>query len=76
MAPGAVFTTLHFLRNLRMGTISESGLQHYSGKAWQRRTLQLIWGIRKLVKNNVLCTWPLGPYSQRFIFFITYEWAQ
>jgi hypothetical protein len=28
------------------------------------------------VENDALGIWLLGPYSQHFIFFATYKWAQ
>jgi hypothetical protein len=27
-------------------------------------------------ENGILCIWDLGTYSQHFIFFVTYDWAQ
>ncbi len=33
--PGGLFTTLHFLRNLRISPISQSVTQHQAGKSYQ-----------------------------------------
>ncbi len=40
--PGAVFTTLIFLRNLEMGTISKNITLHRAGKACLVQTLYII----------------------------------
>ncbi len=45
---GAVFTTLHTLRNLRIGPISEGARLHQAGYACQGQTLKLIGLIHKL----------------------------
>jgi hypothetical protein len=35
------------------------------------------WAQSQVMKKTVGCEYnPKGPYSQHFIFFITYEWAQ
>ncbi len=46
IAPGAIFTTLHFLFNLRIGQVSQSVTSHMTGKACQGQTLSL--NVRKL----------------------------
>jgi len=42
-----IITTLHFLRNLQMGKISE----HVTGKAWQGQTLYISGPIHKLQRK-------------------------
>jgi hypothetical protein len=48
MADGVVFTALHFLCNLQMGSISLCFALHYAGKAWQGQKHNLIGNICKL----------------------------
>ncbi len=54
MTPVAVFTVLHFLHNLRIGSIRQSVTSQKAGKAFQEQTLLLTEPIRKLHKNEVL----------------------
>ncbi len=49
--PGFVFTTLHFLRNLQMGPISQSITLQQVGKTFQGQICQLIGRICKLRKK-------------------------
>ncbi len=53
---------------------SQSVMLHQYGKPREGETLQLIGQIRKLQRK--LRIWPQGPYSQPFIFFVTYKWNQ
>jgi hypothetical protein len=48
---GAVFTTLHFLRNLRICPISLSIKLQETKNAFKEETLELIGPIRKLRKK-------------------------
>ncbi len=52
--PGAVFTTLHFLCNLRMGPISWSVTWHWVGKAYKGQTLSLFLPFESCEENEVL----------------------
>ncbi len=77
-APWTIFATLYFLLNLQMGlkkqecyiTLVCNGLH----VMWQ--TLWLIVPIHKLIRNEGLWIWPLGTFSQPYIIFLTYKWAQ
>ncbi len=51
MAPGAIFTTQHFLLNDQMGPISYSVKSHKAGKVCQGQTLLLIEPICKLQRK-------------------------
>ncbi len=51
--PGAVFTTLYFLRNLQISPISQCVTLHNARKACQGQTLKLIEPIHKL--NKMKC---------------------
>jgi hypothetical protein len=52
--PGAVFTMLHFLRNLRIDPESQSVKLQLAGKACQGETLYLIGSNGKLRRKKVL----------------------
>ncbi len=52
MAPATLFTTLHFLCQLRMGAISQSVTLHQARKACQRQAFQLIVPICKLRRKK------------------------
>ncbi len=73
-APQIVFTTLHFLCNLRISPIR---MLHYTSlKVLPIKTLQLICPICKLRRKQSVVNLPQGPYSQHPIFIITFEWVQ
>jgi hypothetical protein len=76
MAAGTVFTTLHFLLNLRIGP--KAGL--FQNTKLKRFTSvkhsNLLGQFVSYEENEVLQIWQLVPYSQHSIFFITYESAQ
>ncbi len=71
VAPSTAFTTLHFLRNLWMGPISNG-----SGKACHWINTLAYWAFVSYEEKKVLWIRPLVLHSQHFIFFVTYEWAQ
>ncbi len=76
-APEAVFTTLYFLRKLRIGTISNSFIIHPAGKACQGRTL-VDWTTCKLLWNSFFVNTALGNCG-KFYFPFKFEyqmWVQ
>jgi hypothetical protein len=73
MTQGVIFTTVHFLRNLQMGPKSKIFALHWSGKASQVRTLQLIGLIHKSRRKWNVANTTQGSYSQQFIFSVTYK---
>ena len=60
---GTVFTTLHFLCNLRIGPISQSATLQQAANFCQGQTLQLIGAFRKLRKKIKCC-----EYAPRCLF--------
>jgi hypothetical protein len=58
--------------NIRLGC---KGLTETNTLAYVKSFIKL-GPVRKLQKNEVSRIRPQGPYSQHFILFVTYEWAQ
>ncbi len=70
MAPGSVITTLHFFRNLRMGTISKSVCNSQAFPAYCNVTLWLIGHILKIRRK-----WSFVNTDPDPIFF-KFVWAE
>ncbi len=76
MAHGTVFTTLHFLFNLQMGTMSLIVCPWLPFTAQCNVALELIRHICKLQRKYSFVNMAHGTVSQHFIFFSTDKWAQ
>ncbi len=64
--------------HVKISPMSLSITLQYAGSACQGQTLLFIGSICKLWKNEVLWMriFAQGPYSQHFIFLVTYEWDE
>ncbi len=71
---GAVFTTLPFLCNLGPNKL-ECQIT-LGSKGLPVAKLYPLGAIRKLQRKCHVVNTPLGPYSQPFILFVTYQWPK
>jgi len=70
-APGTIFTTLHFLRNLPIGPISWSVILLLAGKACYQQTTQLTLPICNLLRKLSVVNNASGTIFTTLFFFVT-----
>ncbi len=75
-APGAIFTTLHFLCNLWMGPISWGVTLHRVRMLTRDNHSCLLDPFVSYEEKEVIWMQLLAPYSIHFIFFVIYKWVQ